>query len=105
MTRLRRSGRDVTLQRVNGELLLVDDCPDDVADRDDANQPSLFHHWQMPDAFFGHQRHALLRRPTRFDADDPSRHDLTDERLPGRLANKDHLPRVIPLREDALDLL
>jgi hypothetical protein len=35
------SGCDVALERVDGELLLIDDRPDDVADRDDSHQPTL----------------------------------------------------------------
>jgi hypothetical protein len=35
------SGCDVALERVDGELLLIDDRPDDVADRDDPHQPTL----------------------------------------------------------------
>ena len=61
--------------------------------------------WQVSNASFRHQRHALLCRPAWLDADNLCRHDLADERLPGRLAKQDHLPCVVALGEDAVDLL
>ena len=98
------SGRMYRWSELMVNCLLVDDRPDDVADGDDPDR-APFHDRQMSDAFFGHQRHALIRRPVRLDRDNSSRHDLADERLLGRFAKKDHLPRVVALREDAVDLL
>src|SRR4029453_7112349 len=65
--RLRPAGRtsvpltgDVVLELFDDEPLLGDRGLDQVADRDEADQPIAVHDGKVAQPVFGHQRHALL---------------------------------------------
>ena len=65
---------------------------------------SVLEHRQVADVLLRHERHALVRRPARFDADHVRRHDLADQRLLRHLAVKDNSSGIVALGEDPLQL-
>ena len=100
----RRGPRDITLELPDREFLLRDDGLDHISYRNDANQLVVLEHWQVADAFIGHQHHTFFDRLLGEDAEHVRAHDFLYGSTLGRLPFQNHLPGVIPFRDDAHQL-
>src|SRR5262249_43929130 len=92
---------DVILELLDLELLFGDDGLNDIPDRNHTDEFLVVQHGQVSDALVGHQRHALFDRLLWTDVEDVRAHDLPDRSLLGGFSLEDHLPGIIPFREDA----
>jgi hypothetical protein len=79
-TDLRLGPADVMLQRLDHELPVADDAPDQITDRDDAEKFTIIDHRQMAHALGAHDRHAF--RP--IDARPPDAERIGDLEAPPR---------------------
>ena len=95
------NGRKVGLHLVNGRVLGRDDPIHHVADGDEADHALLFHDRQMADVLLVISRMAILDRVVRRDGGDIGGKDVAHFGVVRSLAFQRHLARVIPLGENA----
>ena len=93
--------RDVVPELLDRRLLVVDDGLHDVADRDDAGQPAVVEHEQVPAAVLGHERHAPIDAGVDRDVDQGVGQDIAHARLPRSAPFEHDLARIVALREQA----
>jgi hypothetical protein len=78
------------------ELLLGNNRLDEIADRDDADQPPAVQDRQVANPPLGYDGHALLKALVQADTDHVGCHDISDCSLAVRTALKSDFASVIP---------
>src|SRR5437870_4378874 len=87
---------DVVFELFDDELLLGNNRLDEIADRDDADQPPAVHDRQVPNPPLGYDGHAFLNALVQASTDHVGCHDLPDCGLVGRTALENDFTGVVP---------
>src|SRR6516165_4942504 len=96
------SPMNILLEQINRPLLVIDLIRVQIADRDQADDPSLFsHHGKMPDAPMLHDALGLFHVGVRPTAGHVARHYIADSSRGGVALIGHHAHENIALRENA----
>jgi len=95
---------NVALQLLDQVSLFGDRFLDQVSDRKQADQPTLFDDRQVTQVAVGHQRHAGLDALLRLGGDHRRAHDGADRRAHRRTALQHYLACIVTFADDAHQL-
>ena len=87
---------DVVLELFDDELLLGNNCLDEIANREDADQPPAVQDRQVTNPPLSYDGHAFLKALVQVGADHVGRHDVLERSLVGRTPLEDDFAGVVP---------